>query len=122
MRLVEQIGSGISRMRDLMKEEGLTPPEFNTDGMFTVTFRRPFDFEMWVNKWVNNLSEKQIIILKAIHENQEVKKSALQQLTDFSSTAIDNNLEVLKKEGLLEREGTKGGVWILHYIYPKVGE
>lgn len=99
---------------------------FNTDGMFTVTFRRPFDFEMWVNKWVNkwvnNLSEKQIIILKAIHENQEVKKSALQQLTDFSSTAIDNNLEVLKKEGLLEREETKGGVWILHYIYPKVGE
>lgn len=90
--------------------------------MFTVTFRRPFDFEMWVNKWVNNLSEKQIIILKAIHENQEVKKPALQQLTDFSSTAIDNNLEVLKKEGLLEREETKGGVWILHYIYPKVGE
>ena len=77
---------------------------------------------MWVNKWVNNLSEKQIIILKAINKNQEVKKSALQQLTDFSSTAIDNNLEVLKKEGLLEREGTKGGVWILHYIYPKVGE
>ena len=122
MRLVEQIGSGISRMRDLMKEEGLTPPEFNTDGMFTVTFRRPFDFEMWVNKWVNNLSEKQIIILKAIHENLEVKKSTLQQLTDFSATAIDKNLEVLKKEGLLEREGTKGGLWILHYIAPKVGE
>jgi len=122
MRLVEQIGSGISRMRDLMKEEGLTPPEFIFDGMFTVIFRRPFDFGMWVNKWVNNLSEKQIIILKAIHENLAVKKSALQQLTDFSSTAIDNNLEVLKKEGLLEREGTKGGVWILHYIYPKVGE
>nr|WP_315151220.1 ATP-binding protein [uncultured Flavobacterium sp.] len=122
MRLVEQIGSGISRMRDLMKDEGLTPPEFIFDGMFTVIFRRPFDFEMWVNKWVNNLSEKQIIILKAIHENQEVKKSTLQQLTDFSASAIDKNLETLKKEGLLEREGTKGGVWILHYIYPKVSE
>jgi len=122
IRLVEQIGSGISRMRDIMKEEGLTPPEFNTDGMFTVTFKKSFDFEMWVNKWVNNLSAKQIIILKSIHENLAVKKSVLQQFTDFSSTAIDNNLEVLKKEGLLEREGTKGGVWILHYIYPKVGE
>lgn len=122
MRLVEQIGSGISRMRDLMKEEGLTPPEFIFDGMFTVIFRRPFDFEIWVNKWVNNLSEKQIIILKAIHENQEVKKSTLQQLTDFSASAIDKNLEILKKEGVLEREGTKGGVWILHYIDPKVSE
>jgi ATP-dependent DNA helicase RecG len=90
--------------------------------MFTVIFRRPFDFKMWVNKWVNNLSEKQIILLKAIHENKEIKKSTLQQLTDFSATAIDKNLGILKKEGLLEREGTKGGLWILHYIDPKVGE
>jgi ATP-dependent DNA helicase RecG len=122
MRLVEQIGSGISRMRDLMEEEGLTPPEFNTDGMFTVTFRRPFDFEIWVNKWVNNLSEKQIVILTAIHNNNKIKKATLQQLVDFSATAIDNNIDDLKKEGLLEREGTKGGVWIIHYINPKVGE
>ena len=122
MRMVEQIGSGISRMRDLMLEEGLTPPEFSIDGMFTVTFRRPFDFDKWVNMWVNNLSKKQIIILEAIHKNQEVKKSALQELTGFSATALDNNLEILKKEGLLEREGTKGGIWILHYISPKVGE
>jgi ATP-dependent DNA helicase RecG len=100
-------------MRDSMKEKGLTPPGFNTDGMFTVTFRRPFDFEMWVNKWVNNLSQKQIIILKAIHQNQDVKKSALQQLTDFSASAIDKNLETLKKESLLEREGTKG--WCMDF-------
>lgn len=122
MRMVEQIGSGISRMRDLMKENGLTPPEFDIDGMFTITLRRPFDFNKWVNKWVNNLSEKQIIIIQAIHGDNKIKKSVLTQMTDFSATALDNNLEILKKEGLLEREGTKGGVWILHYINPKVGE
>jgi ATP-dependent DNA helicase RecG len=122
MRLVEQIGSGISRMRDLMKEEGLTPPEFSIDGMFTVSFRRPFEFASWVNHWVNHLSEKNIIILKSIHENQEIKKSTLQQLTDFSPSTLDYNIEILKKIGLLEREGTKGGVWILHYINPKLGE
>lgn len=122
MRMVEQIGSGISRMRDLMKEAGLTPPEFNIDGMFTVSFRRPFDFDRWVNKWMNNLSEKQIIILKAIHNNPQIKKAILQELTSFSSTALDNNLEILKSNKLLEREGTKGGIWILHYIDPKVGE
>ena len=75
-----------------------------------------------MNKWANNLSEKQIIILEAIHDNQGIKKSVLQELTGFSATTLDNNLETLKKEGLLEREGTKGGVWILHYINPKVGE
>lgn len=77
-----------------MKEEGLTPPEFILDGMFTVTFRRPFDFEMWMN----NLSEKQIIILKDIHENLAIKKSTLQELTDFSKSAIDKNLKTLKKK------------------------
>lgn len=122
MRLVEQIGSGITRIRDVMKDEGLTPPEFNIDGMFTVTLRRPFDFNKWVNKWVNNLSEKQIIIITAIHNNTKIKKAELQQLVDFSATALDNNIEFLKLEGLLEREGTKGGVWIIHYINPKVGE
>lgn len=122
MRMVEQIGSGISRMRDLMKEAGLTPPEFNIDGMFTVSFRRPFDFDKWVNKWVNNLTEKQTVILKAIHNNPKIKKAILQELTGFSATTLDNNLEILKKEKLLEREGTKGGIWILHYSTPKMGE
>lgn len=122
MRLVEQIGSGITRIRDVMKDEGLTPPEFNIDGMFTVTLRRPFVFEKWVNKWVNNLSEKQIMIIAAIHNNTKIKKAELQQLVGFSATALDNNIEFLKREGLLEREGTKGGVWIIHYINPKVGE
>jgi ATP-dependent DNA helicase RecG len=122
MRLVEQIGSGITRIRDVMNDEGLTPPEFSIDGMFTVTLRRPFEFKKWVNKWVNNLSEKQIRILTAIHHNTKIKKTELQQLVDFSATALDNNIEILKKEGLLEREGTKGGIWIIHYRNPKLGE
>lgn len=75
-----------------------------------------------MNKWVNNLTEKQIIILTEIHNNTKIKKTELQQLVDFSATALDNNIEVLKKEGLLEREGTKGGVWVVHYINPKVGK
>lgn len=75
-----------------------------------------------MNKWVNNLTEKQIIILTAIHNNTKIKKAELQQLVDFSATALNNNIEVLKKERLFEREGTKGGIWVVHYINPKVGE
>jgi ATP-dependent DNA helicase RecG len=122
MRMVEQIGSGINRMIDLMRTEKLTPPEFSTDGIFTVTLRRPFDFDKWVNKWVNKLTAKQILVLDAIHKNPKIKKVKLQELTAFSSTALDNNLVILKTEKLLKREGTKGGVWVLHYIVPEVGE
>ncbi len=117
MRMVEQIGSGISRMRDLMKEEGLTPPEFNSDGMFTVTLRRPFDFDKWVNKWVEKLSENRIKILREIHKNDKIAKRELEEKVDLS--AIDNNLETLKELGLLEREGgARGGHWIIKYILP----
>jgi ATP-dependent DNA helicase RecG len=35
-----------------MKENGLTPSEFDIDGMFTITLRRPFVFNKWVDKWV----------------------------------------------------------------------
>lgn len=42
---VEQIGSGITRNRDVMNDVGLTPPEFNIEGMFTVILRRPIEFE-----------------------------------------------------------------------------
>jgi ATP-dependent DNA helicase RecG len=119
MRLVEQIGSGIARMRDVMKEEGLTPPEFNIDGMFTVTFRRPFDFEKWVEKWVEKLTDNRVKILREVHNNPKVTKKELEQSVSISASAIDNNIDILKDLGLLTREGSdKGGNWKINYLLP----
>ncbi len=36
--MIEQVGSGIDRIRDLIKSAKLPEPEFKTDGMFTVVF------------------------------------------------------------------------------------
>jgi ATP-dependent DNA helicase RecG len=122
MRLVEQIGSGISRMRDLMKEEGLTPPEFNTDGMFTVIFRRPIQFDKWVVRWVDTLSENRIEILKNIYLNPKISKRELESIIGLNGSAIDKNIDFLKNLGLLERKGnTKSGHWIIKYELPQVG-
>lgn len=96
MRLVEQIGSGITRIRDVMNDEGLTPPEFNIDGMFTVTLRRPFDFEKWVEKWVEKLTDNRVKILREVHNNHKVTKKELEQLVGISASAIDNNIDILK--------------------------
>ena len=49
--------------------------------MFIAMFRRPFDFE----KWVNKLSEKQLLILENIHKNNEIKKSTLRVIIGFSA-------------------------------------
>ena len=40
MHLVERVASGIPRMQEAMKEANLPEPEFHTDGMFTVIFKR----------------------------------------------------------------------------------
>jgi ATP-dependent DNA helicase RecG len=119
MRLVEQIGSGITRIRDVMNDEGLTPPEFNIDGMFTVTLRRPFDFEKWVEKWVEKLTDNRVKILREVHNNHKVTKKELEQVVGISASAIDNNIDVLKDLGLLSREGSdKGGYWKIIPILP----
>jgi len=116
MRLVEQIGSGITRIRDVMNDERLPPPEFNIDGMFTVTLRRPFDFEKWVEKWVEKLTDNRVKILREVHNNPKVTKKELEQVVSISASAIDNNIDVLKDLGLLTREGSdKGGNWKINY-------
>ena len=119
MRLVEQIGSGITRIRDVMNDEGLTPPEFNIDGMFTVTLRRPFDFEKWVEKWVEKLTDNRVKILREVHNNHKVTKKELEQAVGISASAIDNNIDVLKDLGLLSRVGSdKGGYWKIIPVLP----
>ena len=122
IRMVEQIGSGIVRMRDLMKEAGLTPPEFTIDGLFTVVFRRPFDFEKWVERWVEKLTDNRVKILREVHRNNRVTKRELEQIIGLSASAIDNNIDALKELGLLERVGSdKGGNWRINYILPQGG-
>ncbi|SHI74100.1 ATP-dependent DNA helicase RecG [Mesonia phycicola] len=102
-----------------MVKADLTEPEFNTEGMFTVTVRRPFDFNKWVDKWVDNLTDNRVNIIKAIHENSKVSKRELEDKVGLSATAIDKNLDALKDLGLIERVGSaKGGHWQINYILP----
>lgn len=119
MRMVEQIGSGIGRIKEVMQEQGLVVPQFSFEGMFTVTLNRPFDFDKWVNKWVDSLTDNRIAILKAIHSNNKITKKELERIIGISATPMDNNLKVLKELGLLDRIGTKGGTWEIHYMEPK---
>jgi ATP-dependent DNA helicase RecG len=122
MRMVEQIGSGIGRIKDLMQEHGLPLPQFSFDGMFSVVLNRPIDFDKWVNKWVNSLTDNRIAILRAINNNNKVTKKELESSVGIGSTSLDKNLDVLKELGIVERIGTKGGAWIIHYITPEEGE
>jgi len=119
MRMVEHVGSGVIRMRELMEEVNLPQPVFQYSGMFSVILYRPVNFEEWIRNWTDDLSVNRIKLLKAIHERSTVSKKELSSIIGLSSTSIDENIKFLKKYGLLERiGGDKGGKWIIKYKTP----
>ena len=104
MNLVEQIGSGISRMRELCKKAKLKGPKFDMDGFFTVTFFRPS-----VVKTVVKTVEKIIALIK---ENPKITQKELSEKTGLTIRGVEWNLKKLKEEGILKRIGSaKGGHW-----------
>ena len=59
-------------------------------------------FEKWVHRWVDNLSENRIKILKNIHINPKISKRELETIIGLNGSAID------KKHRFFERFRTFG--------------
>jgi ATP-dependent DNA helicase RecG len=65
-----------------------------------------------VDRLVDGLVENQQNILKVIKTNPRVSKKQMAEIIGISTTAIDKNIEKLKKLGLLKRVGSpKSGYW-----------
>jgi ATP-dependent DNA helicase RecG len=77
MRMVEQIGSGIPRVREMMHEAGLPEPEFRYDGMFTVIVKRPVEWSTKRMTLTHVLSENQLKIMDLIYHNSSISKLTL---------------------------------------------
>ena len=138
---VEKVGSGIGRIRDSMRDYGLSV-EFKSTGFFTVMFKRPLtpqklprNYPETTQKIVETISgnidlpkkelgvklgeklgvklgENEADILRKIVENNLITSVELSKKIGVSTTAIENNIAKLKKKGLLKRVGPdKGGYW-----------
>ena len=110
MHLVEQVGSGIVRINELMREASLPAPEFQKEGIFIVKLYRPNKTrEKTREKTGEKTREK---ILKAILKNNKTTISELAILIGISEKGIEFNLQKLKKEKIIRRVGPdKGGSW-----------
>lgn len=111
MNMVEQIGSGISRMNKLMTEVGLPSPEFRTSGMFTVVFQRPNKNKKISSGMVSEeMSEENILAL--IKNNPEITIPEIAQRLNKTPRTIERQMQNLKKMGVLIRIGSrKAGYW-----------
>ena len=93
---IEKAGTGIGRMKELMRNAGLKEPEFKYDEFFEVTFLRPSYYDK--NYGTYDLA------------NKKEPNNYENQLSDVQKKII--NIRELKDKNILERVGSnKKGFW-----------
>lgn len=112
MHLVEQVGSGIGRMQQLMKGAGLPEPVFQKEGIFVVTLKRAEKKSIKDPTKISvKNSEKILNLLKA---DNSLTAESLAITLNISVRTVKRNLKQLQQDGKLRREGSdKTGYWIV---------
>lgn len=114
LHISEKSGRGVPKIVNAYGEDAI---EFR-DNSIVVTI--PFKKVRETNQKVANekdsdlkpLSERRAIILKEMRNNPNISKVELRKILGISSTAVDNNISYLKKNGYIKRIGSdKGGYW-----------
>lgn len=120
MHLVEQVGSGIGRMRDLMHTAGLPEPVFQKEGMFTVIFPRSEKNSVESSpigsqeSGVKSGVKSRVKILNIIKNKPDITIPELSEFIGITKRSIEKQIAKLKHEGLLQRIGSdKSGSWVI---------
>ena len=115
MQVVEKVGSGIPRMRRLMKDARLPEPKFSTQGIFTVTFmKRTKNNSITYDTLNDTLNDTLKLVLDLIKSNPGISANALIKETKKSVITIRRSVKTLTDAGLIEYRGSKkiGGYFI----------
>ena len=127
INMVEQIGSGIGRIRDLITKAKLPQPQFKTEGMFTVVFSRikKSSGKSSGKKWTEviqiikektqlKLNKSSIMILELVYNNPAITIPEMASIIGITQRGIEKNIKKLKGQNLVQRiDGEKGGYWKL---------
>lgn len=117
MQVVEKVGSGIPRMRRLMKEAGLPEPKFDTQGFFTVTFMKRVKTNNFTDGTLNGtLNGTEQLVFDCIKATPGITANTLIQQTNKSVRTIRRIVKRLIDNGIIEHKGSKktGGYYILY--------
>ena len=116
MGKVERMGSGIERMRELMRDAGLKEPVFEMDAFFRVTFYRDPRYSLKVEKnqkGIEKTTQKTTQkIIEALTKKSDITQKELAELIGITEDGIKYHITRLRKKGILKRIGPdKGGHW-----------
>lgn len=120
MGIIEKWGTGLQRIVDLAKQEGLKEPVFeNNDSFFRVILyrgkeeatRKTDQTVQTTDQTVQTTEQK---IINAIAEKPTITRKELAEKTGLSESGIKWQLDKLKKEQkILRAGGTFGGHWVV---------
>ncbi|MCK4429382.1 MAG: winged helix-turn-helix transcriptional regulator, partial [Candidatus Aenigmarchaeota archaeon] len=114
LELVEQVGSGINRIKNAMRKTRLRKPDFEFGKFFSVTLFRPTSEDIGRLAGMKTTQKTTQKILALIKENPEITRNELANSLGISSDGVKYHLNNLKKEGILKHiGGRKGGHWVV---------
>lgn len=100
MHLVERVASGIPRMKEAMKEANLPEPEFHTDGMFTVVFKRNSNSDT-----DGTVNENEQNVLNLIRKEEGLNTIEISERISKSLRTTKRYLKSLNDKELIEFRG-----------------
>lgn len=127
---LERWGTGVGRMVELCREQGVPEPEYVTNGHeVKIVFKKKHKSNSDENGNVNvgsnvgsdvgslsvvQLTERQKEIIRLIKENPMMSSQQMSVVLSVVKRTIERDLADLQKKGVLSREGkTSAGRWIL---------
>lgn len=106
--MVEQVGSGVPRIRKAMLESDLPAPEFRTEGLFTLVLSR----EKLRKNEVKTREETREEIMRIIKESPKITMRQIAAQTGLTPKGVEYHIRKMREEELLKRVGsTKSGSW-----------
>ncbi len=120
MGIIEKWGTGLQRIVDLAKQEGLKEPVFeNNDSFFRVILYRGKEeaaqtTDQTIQTTDQTVQTTEQKIMNAIAEKPTITRKELAEKTGLSESGIKWQLDKLKKEQkILRTGGTFGGHWVV---------
>ena len=112
--LIERYGSGIPRIHKICRDYGIKAPLLDeTSNGFKITLFK--EKAMLGDKLGDKLTENQKLIVTELRMNHSISLAQLSKKIGISQTAVENNINKLRKGGIIQRIGTtKKGSWIVN--------
>ena len=108
---VENMGTGINKIRTLLKIAGLPPPHFEFGEFYTIIFHREQHVPQTVEKTSGKTSGK---IIELILQNSSITIPEMALQIGITERSVERNIRKLQTEGKLKRFGpAKGGYWLV---------